>query len=230
MSTTEHNTGVIITDSNKIPAIGSTGKFILDSNWSNLIDPNIEYTCVATNTISSLMDLGKDVLTDIYMPLQTILGETVFNATNVYTNDLNLNISIITLQSGTGLIVYVPATSITDTVDISGIPYSRKYISIDTGVIPDNLNLDSIVVELKSLLESKLGIISPEVIISIFGEVIYLSQTQHQQVENIRNNRITNSNTMYSELQNKQQIINDLQTKLQANENYILYLKDQGII
>lgn len=230
MSTIEHNTGVLISDSNKVPPIGTTGKFILDSNWTKIIDTNIEYTCIASNTISSLMDLGKDVLNEVYIPLENLLGQSVYNAQNNYNIDLELNTTIITLQSGTGLIVYIPVTAITDNIDNSGIQYSRKYISIDTGVIPDNLNLDSIITELQSLLESKLGIISPEIIVSIFGEVVYLNQTQHQQVENIRINRITNNNTMYSELLQKDLELNDLRTKLQANENYILYLKDQGII
>ena len=49
------NTGNFSVNPYVIPAIGSVGSYVLASPYNTLIDPNINYTCMAIRTIGELL-------------------------------------------------------------------------------------------------------------------------------------------------------------------------------
>ena len=130
-----------------IPAINAYGRFTVLAPYE-LQDTN--YKCGFIQSIWGLLNQGIDVYTLYYLSK----GVTV----DIYNADKLANISIITLSNDNNDIVYIPSTYIVTSPSDIIVPYEHKVISVDLGVLPEQLMLDNSVSDIISSIHGRLGI------------------------------------------------------------------------
>lgn len=133
-----------------IPPIGSKGKFSFQSPFDTGTKKDTEYTVYSIRSIRELIDSGEDPLKYIYKNVG--LSETEMN------QDLEDNIPIVVLSSGTNSYVYVPANRISALPDVSGVKYQQKMLAINIGHLPLDYSLDIVKETVKEAVLEMTGI------------------------------------------------------------------------
>lgn len=164
--------------------IGLAGKYTLSSPFNLLVNPQLSYTCVAIEHISSLHLRGSDPFTTIYLPAG--LTRDRFNS------DDKQSIPIYTLQSSKGNVLMIPGANITGLPDVNGINYSNVLLGISLSALPDTFDLTSIKSEISDLVFSRIGVRS-EVKSVVFGAPSIITQLQHAALELARKQNVTNN-------------------------------------
>lgn len=162
---------------NFIPSIGVKGLYHLLSPFDTALLPNVPYECTAIRSMSELVASGIDPQATYYTPA----GLT----TAIYLSDTAAQVRIITLQSDSGIPVYVPSTYLNTFPDIGGVPYTTLVLAINIGAIPDYLNLAYLKSKIAATVLENLGIVS-EVKTVVVSQPTILSQATHATVEAAR--------------------------------------------
>lgn len=208
----ENNTGVIHDTSEIVPYIGMTGLYALKAPYTSLIDESIEYTCIAVNTISSMLSDGLNPLADIYLAN----GDTQGN----YDLDEENNRTIITLQSGVGGVIVIPNSALMLLPNSDGINYTSVVLGVSLSVIPDTLDLTDLKQNIGDLVFNKLGVRNT-VFSTVMGGSIVVNHTRHAAIEAARLSNISSgSNALLNNII-LQQTNADLVLKIQKLELFI---------
>lgn len=133
-----------------IPPIGAKGKFSFKSPFDTNTKTDTEYTVHSIRGIKELIDSGEDPEKYIYQPVG--LTSTDMNT------DLENNVPIVILSSGTNNYIYVPADCITSLPDISGVKYQQKMLAINIGHLPIDYSLDTVKEAIKDAVLEVTGI------------------------------------------------------------------------
>lgn len=133
-----------------IPPIGSKGKFSFQSPFDTGTKTDTEYTVYSIRSIRELIDSGEDPLKYIYKNVG--LSETEMN------KDMEDNIPIVVLSSGTNSYTYVPANMISSLPDVSGVKYQQKMLAINIGHLPLDYSLDVVKETVKEAVLEMTGI------------------------------------------------------------------------
>ncbi len=207
------NTGNFSVNPYVIPAIGSVGSYVLASPYNTLIDPNINYTCMAIRTIGELLADNKDPYAMAYQPANI--------SQSIYQENIQQNLPIISLVSDGGSWVYVPATYILEIPLVNGINYKSMGINLLLGLISDDYDLTNLINQLEQTVISITGI-TPTINPVQLSNSLQVTQSQASQIESARQALITNNSSVYGLYM---QALNNLQvatTQIQALENYIM--------
>jgi hypothetical protein len=200
-----------------IPPIGSSGTWGLRAPYNSLINVELTYSCVAVRRLSEFRLLGIDPFTMYYEPY------SVSNGT--YASDLAQgDVCIVSLQSASGALVFVPSTYINSYPNPNGFKYTPVILAVDIGSIPDRLNLNAMKTDMVDLIKSYLGIENVVVTTVAVGEDKMLNQNDHNSIEAARLGRITASKTLHgrnTELLNQVQALSTRNAEL---ENQILLM------
>lgn len=129
----------------KVPQINSFGVYTLETPFT--ISEN-NYRCSSIQLLSALDNNDVDIFNQIYVP-KGLNSE-------IYTRDVNDNVSIITLVSDTDTVT-VPSSYITGVPAELAVPYSYNVISADVGLLPDTVDLQPLAVLIDQICESQVG-------------------------------------------------------------------------
>jgi len=132
------------------PSIGLKGIFTFKSPYSELINNEQEFEIIAIKTIRDLISSGIDPYNTIYVPANLSIND--------YTNDINKNISLVTLVSNGNEQVTIPVTYITGWPDNTYKKYQGKAITIDLNYLPEKFDLTSLISDVKDLIYDRIGV------------------------------------------------------------------------
>lgn len=173
------------------PQIGELGFYTLLHPYNVLLTPKTVYTCQSIRTLNDYISSGESVFDKFYAPLGV--------SSEVYQQDIIDNVFIVGLQAGTGEWVYVPSSFIAKAPENSGIKYIPVIMGVSLGAIPDEYNLESLVVQFKDIVQSTLGI-EPEVKGVVVGSAKWYSQEEHDLITSARELKIDTSDSTFIKL------------------------------
>ena len=207
------NTGNFGINSYVIPAIGSVGTFVLATPYNTLVDPNVNYTCMAIRTIGEILAENKDPYAIAYQPAN--ISQTI------YQEDVQENLPIISLVSDGGNWVYVPASYILEIPVVNGINYKSIGINIILGLIQDQYDLTNLTNQLEQTVIAVTGI-TPTISPVQLSNSLQVTQSQADQIESARSALITNNDSLYGLYMNTLNSLQIANQQIQALEAYIM--------
>lgn len=83
---------------------------------------------------------------------------------------------------------YCPSRAILSFPSVTWVPYQRRIIGIDLGLLPSEESLYALTEALKEVVESELGIAPESVLATVTGDTLAYSEHEHQQTETQRKN------------------------------------------
>jgi hypothetical protein len=203
---------------NVIPSVGVSGLWSLASPFNSKLLPNIPYTCIAIRKLSDIVAAGGNPEADYY----AINGLD----NNRYISDLNNGACIITLQGGSGSIVYVPSTSINNYPDIGGVPYTVLALAINLGAIPDSLDLSYLKYRVGDVVRDTIGI-QPNVNVVAISPTTLVNDRDAKAIEAARLANIGTVVTDYAKYLQAAAELNSARQKIQELESFILSNSDK---
>lgn len=111
---------------------------------------NSVYECIALRSFDDFTERGEDVFKRFY--LANGLSQTD------YENDRAANTHIVTLQSATSALVFVPDTYIEKMPDMTGVEYKRIVLSVLLGPLPDSVDLTHLKTSVGQLVSDITGV------------------------------------------------------------------------
>jgi hypothetical protein len=208
----KHNTGINTDENEVIPTIGMTGLFNLKSPYTNLVDPNTEYTCIAVTTLSNMIADNLEPLISIYIAN----GDTQEN----YELDLSKNRCIITLQSGTGTKIVIPNSALIILPKANGIKYRAIMLGVNLSVIPEDTDLTQLSQQIKDTIFNQLGVNS-QVTKTYLGGSLLIDYDKHLLIQASRNNNIDEGTNPLLENEELKDTNSKLLQKIQVLEEWI---------
>ena len=131
-----------------IPIINSVGVFKVKTPFTLTADT--KYTCIAIENFAVLRKKSIDVFATYYQPVGL--------SKEIYLEDLEKDVSIVTLSDNTDILTRIPTSYILSAPALAIVPYSQTYITFNLKALPDGLNLTSTLLEAQALMEANLGI------------------------------------------------------------------------
>jgi len=170
------------------PSIGTTGVYTLAEPFNTLLLPGVQYTCQAVRTIADLTASGIDPQSTYYTPVGLTPAQ--------YQTDVANGVLIVSLQSATGTMAYVPNTYVTAFPAAGGVPYTVIALAMSLSAIPNALDLTAIKQLIVDAIQDTVGV--PGVVV----QEVQLSPTTlvdagtAARMEAARKLNITNSTTL----------------------------------
>lgn len=199
--------------SNLIPSLGAKGIYKVSEPFTTLVK-NIAYTCIATRRLSDFVSIGRDPKALYYDPYG--LGDAIWAR-----DSKDRDVCIVSLQSDSGQIVYVPSSFILSFPSLNGIPYTVRILGINLGAIPDSLDLNSLYGYMHDLVRDTLGVESEVKSVAI-SETKLMSKEQHDSLELARLDLINTTQTERSRIIELERLVTTLQEQNSALEQYII--------
>lgn len=167
------------------PPVSTRGLYEVQSPYT--ISPNIAYTTVAVRKFESIENNGISVFDTYYA--------NVGLAESVYTDDLNIGATIVTLVSDFGEYVHIPDTYISKYPDITAPAYQEVILSVTLGPIKYGQDLTGIKTEISDLVTTNMGVATPTVNEHVIPLRQALSQTEADALETARLAAVSNATT-----------------------------------
>lgn len=192
------------------PPIGAVGLYELTQPW--LASTTKVYTNKAIRSFADLRVKNIDPYTLAYKPY----GSTQAQATE----DEAAGACIISLFADDGEVIYVPDTKIVSYPNQGNWHYRHLILSLDLGLIPDNLSLDWAQAK---VVEELQGIVGIKPIVKLHEGVLRNSVTQaeHDRLEAARAALKVNQVTTLAQLVIARQQLADLTQRYQELETYV---------
>lgn len=183
------------------PIVGTKGAFAAKPPFT--LRPNTIYTCEAVRTLEEMYKEGIDVKARIYDPVS--LGDTaLFEAERIKKP------KIVTLRSDDGFYAYIPNNYLNGVPDVETVPYHRVVLSVDMGMLPDNMDLGLILDQFSEFASLFLGV-NATVRRHVIGIDQNPTKAQHEQLENVRKGALASYKTFAQQ-------VKDLEVKLAAEK------------
>lgn len=154
--------------------IGVTGLFIFVDGVT--IPSNQTLTVKSATTINELLLLGSDIGS-----LYEKAGLQDIN------NDIVNDVVLYRLASETDW-WYCPSRAILSFPSVTWVPYQRRIIGIDLGLLPSEESLYSLTEALKGVVESELGVVPDSITTAVTGDTLAYSEQEHAQANTQRKN------------------------------------------
>lgn len=167
-----------------IPPIGASGKFEFKDPFSSQMKKDQEYKVTAIRSLKEILDSGEDPLEHIYKPVG--LSQTDLN------KDLEDNVPMVVLSSGSSNYTYIPANKLASLPNIIGVKYQQKMLAINIGYLPLDYNLDLAKETIKETVLEVLGIESTTEAIST-SAIKYVEKDEHEKFMKLIDGKKTNN-------------------------------------
>lgn len=197
-----------------IPKLYATGTYTVDEPFASRILANTEYTCRAIRTFGELVDAGVEPYEEYYEPYKI--------NRQLYEQDVENNVAIISLRSSQGTYIMIPDSYIQAVPNTSGLPYHAALLSVDIGVIPTNLDLTSLMDTIRQVAQDYIGIENVEVQEVAISEVTLISAEDNDRLEKARKANIKVFESDRSKAIRLATINEALQTRIKELEDYIV--------
>lgn len=189
------------------PPINTVGTYKVRSPFT--IDSGLTYICEAINGFEALESRDINVYETYYVP--NGLNKDAFEA------DRNVAVDIVTLMCDDGPTIYIPSSYIASFPSGTVVPYNRAIISIDLGLVPDNLDVTALKTELNTTAGDYTGT-SPLSALHVMPVTSPVTYADHVSLEAARRAKIKYTRTTEAELK-------DALAKLEEYENHIARLE-----
>lgn len=196
------------------PPLHAKGVYSLLAPWTTV--GNALYECIAIRSFADFVDRGESVFERFYAPKSLDLV--------TYEADYNQGAHIITLQSETSAIIFVPDTYIEKFPDLTGVAYKRIVCSILLGPLPDSVDLTFLKASLAALTSDVTGV-EGTVTDHVAPYAGVVSADQHATLEAGRQAAIANRTTDRATVLSQQVLINAQNQRIQALEQLVTQLQ-----
>lgn len=194
-----------------LPPIGSSGVFVLSSPFDTKVPSLTNLTCKAIRRISDYLASSEDPKTLCY----TSNGLTEEN----YNDDAVLDVDIVSLQSGEGQWLYIPASYIVSYPITNGIPYRSIALAINLPQLPVTQDISPMETDISNIVRDHIGVV-PVIEIIETSRVINVTSEKHEASKTARQ-LIMNNKSDRVRLSEANILIGKLQTKVQELELFI---------
>jgi hypothetical protein len=195
-----------------IPQIGASGLYNLSTPFNTRLRANVPYECIAVRKLADILITNEDAEKIFYLDQEL---------TNVeYLRDVADGVSIVTLQSKSGDLVYVPSSYILSYPNIGGVVYAPMMLGVTLGNIPLNLNLGFIKDKIAADIAELLGV-EATVEAVVIGDETIVSDTNHASIQSARQNAIGIIETDYAKYLRAAAQRDTAYAKIQQLENFI---------
>jgi hypothetical protein len=195
-----------------IPSIGSTGVYELRSPFNAKMMANERYTLQAVRRISDYVANNEDAYMDIYQP--NGIGQ------EEYDQDSADNMYILSLQSGNGHWLYVPARYVVKYPITNGIPYRSFALSVALPLMPADRDYSFLDIAITNLIHDTLGV-TPVVTQIETSKVILVDKAKHDIKRTERDAARQGTTTDRSRYMKAEQSLQEARAKILALETYI---------
>ena len=195
-----------------LPVVGSAGFYDLASPFDAEVLNNIQYTCKAIRRISDYVAANEDVKALVY--------DTYKLPATVYDEDLATDAYIVSLQSATGHWVYVPYRYVVSYPSPNGIRYRSLMIAISLPAIPITQSLDALEVDIRAMVESRLGV-TVGIKKVVTSKTVLVPLEKHTVKQTERTMAMLGDSSLYATQERLQRENDILRQKVAALEDYI---------
>lgn len=199
-----------------VPTINSSGIFTLTPPYNTLLTASASYTCLAIRALEDIIASGSDPYSQYYQPQS--IGQ------DQYTADLSNGVCIVTLQSSSGSVVYVPSSYIASFPSSGGVAYTNLLLGVDLGAMPNYVDLTFLKQQIANLVKTTVGLTAVAITTVVVSPTTNISAADHALAEAARLANITNTKTpesqviaLTAQLQSLQLAYANLEAFLQAN-------------
>lgn len=169
-------------------------------------------------TVLSIISMKDQIKNDLRDPYSNIYLPATISEPD-YKQDLIDNISIISLgfidNRNVERTFRVPVNYIESISEVTNVEYLNKLILIDLNKLPDSLDLTVYINDIKTFIETRVGLI-PEVKVISIGDIEMLTMEEHNTRETIRTNMTTVHKTTEIQLQELQTAYDELLFRLNS--------------
>lgn len=174
-----------------VPTISLRGLYELRAPWQNDLQVNTAYTCTAVRRLSDIVSEGKDPYTLFYVPKNI--------SKDLYDQDVDNGVLIVTLQTSDGATVRVPNSYIAKIPGAGAVPYNVLILSVNLGAIADSKDLSPYLTKVEELTLATLGI-EATANLAVVSNTQMLTKQEADAVEAARDDKISQTYTDYSEV------------------------------
>lgn len=197
-----------------VPSLGLTGRFTLLEPFYRA-KPEVIYTVIALRDFTDIYSSGRDVYKDYYEKMGLTNGVLVNGVSFDFKTETDKKPIIVTLAGSDGTQIHVPSTFILSFPQMTDVKYSRLVLSIDLGALPDYVPVESILADIKDIVNTRFGVKS-EVLINRAPVLSQPTAQEHEVLEASRIGSIRVATNNYFELLKAKSTIDALQVKLKA--------------
>lgn len=199
------------------PVIGSSGIWKLKPPFDNKLLPNLAYKCEAVNSLTAVISSGFDALTEYY--INQGLDQVTFD------KDVKDNVTIVTLLSSDGNVLFVPQPYIDGLPSSDVVPYVVMGMVIQLGALPNTIDPAFLTPKVTNAIKNALGL-TPIVEYVTLSEVTNILFTEHEALEVARKANITDDNTDFVRRLKAETDLAKANATIQVLQQFIL---DSGI-
>lgn len=196
-----------------LPTIGSSGSFKLAPPFDAKMGVSERYTVKSIRTISEIEANSVDVKKIYYLDN----GLTELD----YIQHVEVDMQIVSLQSGYGQWIEVPAVYILEMPKIDGVPYQKKNIIISLPPIPTDMQISVLAQDLQDTATLFIGAEASHAIIDV-STVLAVDKDTHETVKAERVAAMAASDNPAIRLKEKEAYIDLLLAKIARLEKYII--------
>ena len=197
-----------------VPPINTRGVFIFNAPYAD--DPDInkkEYEVVEIRKIKSFHDDGLDPLNNIYIKHGLTKDDFI--------EDLEGDVPIITLAVDDQQFLYVPADRIKEMPAIIGYTATERLITLSLGLVPDNINLDTLYENIATMVHDTISI-KPDMTEQPGGPTVLISDTDYNNYKKMMANQARSYNKSWRVLYEEQSVrYRTLEIKLEQVEKIL---------
>jgi len=198
------------------PPLHAKGVYTLRTPWTTVGDAI--YECIAIRSFADFVDRGQNVFQTYYASKGLTQAD--------YETDLAAGAHIVTLQSETSAIIFVPDTYIDKFPDLTGVEYKRIVFSVLMGPLPDTVDLTHAKTVLGDAASDVTGVVC-EVTEHVAPWAGVVSADQHATLEAARQAAITNRTIDRATVLQQQEVIDAQAQRITDLEAIIMNLQAQ---
>lgn len=197
-----------------LPTVGSSGVFTFAAPFNSTTLAGEKLTVKAIRTITELESNNIDVLKTRYIDLG--LGDVM------YQEHMEIDMHFVTLQSGFGQWVEIPASHILTYPKVDGVAYLRRNIVISLPAFPKEQDIELLEQEIKDIAEDYMGTRVGVKQVELGVGVIYVDEDTHRLKQIERRLARTNIPSRVARMRELEQRNTALANKVALLEQYII--------
>lgn len=201
-----------------IPTVGTEAYFTFKNPYNLFIKNTFNINSLSTKLkVISVISMRDMIRTDLRDPF-TELYEPAGLSEVEYKQDLKNNVYLISFSlktcDGVERYLRVPINYIGEVSLPSNVEYGNRILMLDLGSLPLTLDLTPLFSDLIDFVASRTGV-TPEIKDVSIGEVIHISQQDHDTRETIRRNSVSVHKTLAIQLEESKYLRDQLLNRLE---------------
>ncbi len=196
------------------PEVGATGVYTLSPPFDTKIITDVIYTCIAVREFTDLTAVGMD-------PKDLYYADVLTTDPTRYETDIEKGVCIVTLQSVSGDIVYVPSSFIKSFPKAGGVAYTTVALAISLSAIPKSTDLTFLKQQMRDIVTNTIGVTSDVKTLTLSPDML-VSTVESAALEAARAELITTTETDRAARIRLEGLVRSQAQQIEQLEAYIL--------